>query len=154
MVALEPPDLKRRVCSADACERFLESVSVQTLSFGQGFEPVRNLVEVLVAGRLRHARIHVGVLMRFARNCRRQVYRRCANRQASCRITNLLEVLEEPVRVPCFAFRSRTEDRRNIVIALDIGLGGEIQIATIGLRLTRKCVFKISLGLAAFQCDF
>jgi hypothetical protein len=92
--------------------------------------------------------------MRFARYCRRQVYRRCANRQASCRITNLLEVLEVPVRVPCFAFRSRTEDRRNIVIALDIGLGGEIQIATIGLRLARKRVFKISLGLAAFQCDF
>jgi hypothetical protein len=56
--------------------------------------------------------------------------------------------------VPCFAFRSRTENCRNIVIALDIGLGGEIQIATIGLRLARKRVFKISLGLAAFQCDF
>ena len=92
--------------------------------------------------------------MRFACNCRRQVCRRCANRQASCRITNLLEVLEVTVRVPCVAFRSRTEDRRNIVIALDIGLGREIQIATIGLRLTRKRVFKISLGLAAFQCDF
>ena len=92
--------------------------------------------------------------MRFACNCRRQVCRRCANRQACRRIPDFFEILEKPVRVPCFAFRSRTEDRRNIVIALDIGLGGEIQIATIGLRLTRKCVFKISLGLAAFQCDF
>ena len=92
--------------------------------------------------------------MRFACNCRRQVCRRCANRQASCRIPDFFEILEMPVRVPCFAFRSRAEDRRNIVIALNIGLGGEIQIATIGLRLTRKRVFKISLGLAAFQCDF
>ena len=59
-----------------------------------------------------------------------------------------------PVRVPCFPFRSRTEDCRNIVVALDIGLCGEIEIATIGLRLARKRVFKIPLGLAAFQCDF
>ncbi len=58
------------------------------------------------------------------------------------------------MRVTRLAFRSRQEDSRYIVVAFNISLSREIEITAIDLRLARKCVFKISLSLAAFQCDF
>jgi len=43
----------------------------------------------------------------------------------------------------------RAEHRRNVVESLDIGLGGEVQIAAIRLRLSGERVLEILLGLAA-----
>ncbi len=92
--------------------------------------------------------------MRLARDGSLKIRRSRTNRQPRCRIPDFFEILEVPVRVTRLAFRSRTEDSRYIVVAFNISLSREIEITAIGLRLARKRVFKISLGLAAFQCDF
>src|SRR4029077_7959040 len=49
-----------------AVERLLELVGVATLGLGERLEPVGNLAEAFVARLLRHARVHVGVLVRLA----------------------------------------------------------------------------------------
>ena len=49
------------------------------------------------------------------------------------------------------AFCGRTEDRGNVVITLDIGLGCEIQVAAVGLRFAREGVLQVLLGLRTFQ---
>ena len=58
-----------------------------------------------------------------------------------------LEVLEVPMGVAGLAFGGRAKHRRHIVVAFDIRLGREIQIAAIGLRFAGKCVLQILFGL-------
>ena len=55
------------------------------------------------------------------------------------------------VRVARLAFRRRAEHGRDVVVALDVSLGCEIQVTAVGLGFSRKCVFEIAFGLAAFQ---
>src|SRR5437763_13761307 len=55
------------------------------------------------------------------------------------------------VSVTGFALRGRTEDGRHVVLALDVRLVREIQVAAICLRLTGKRVLQIVVGLGAFQ---
>ena len=50
-----------------------------------------------------------------------------------------------------FAFGRGAENGRYVVIAFYIRLGGEIQVATIRLRFTRKRFFEIAFCLAAFE---
>ena len=52
----------------ESVECFLEAVSVRALCLGERLEPVCDFVEAFIACRLRHARVHVGVLMGFAGN--------------------------------------------------------------------------------------
>ena len=49
------------------------------------------------------------------------------------------------------AFRGRAENRRNVVVAFDVGLLGEIDIAPVGLGLAREGVFKVLFGLGSLQ---
>ena len=48
-------------------------------------------------------------------------------------------------------FGGRTEDRRHVVVALDIRLLRKVQITAIGLRFARKCVLEILLGAASLE---
>ena len=76
---------------------------------------------------------------------------RLADRQASRRIAHRFEVLEVAVRMTRLAFGRRTEHRGHVVVSLDVGLGCEIQVTTIRLRLASECVLQILFGLAAFE---
>ncbi len=80
-----------------------------------------------------------------------QIVARLADRQARRRIADRLEILEMAVRVARLAFGRRAEHRRDVVVALDVGLRSEIQIAAIGLRLAGEGVLQILLGLAALE---
>ena len=61
-----------------------------------------------------------------------------ADRQASGRVADRLEEFEMAVRVAGLAFGGRAEHRRDIVVAFDVGLLGEIEVAAVGLRFRRR----------------
>ena len=48
-----------------------------------------------------------------------------------------------------FAFSGRTENRCHVVIAFDIGLLGEIEVATVGLAFPGEGVFQILFGFTS-----
>ncbi len=48
-------------------------------------------------------------------------------------------------------FGGGTEYGRHIVVALDVGFAGKVQIAAVRLGLTGERVFQILFGFAAFQ---
>src|SRR5690606_9991600 len=52
----------------EGVEGLLEAVGVGPLGLGERLEPVGDLAEALVPGGLRHARVHVGVLVGLARD--------------------------------------------------------------------------------------
>src|SRR5690348_1464080 len=96
--------MERRGCGfkllAERVERLLETVRVRTLRLRERFEPVGDFLEAFAASGLRHARVHVRVLVRLARDRGLQIVARLADRQARGRIADGLEVLEVAVRVP------------------------------------------------------
>ena len=55
-------------------KRLLIAIGVRTLSLGKRFEPVGDLVKALFACRFGHARVHVGVFVRFAGDGSLQVF--------------------------------------------------------------------------------
>ncbi len=59
--------------SVHRIQSFLEFASVALFRFCKRFEPVGNFVKTFFAGRLRHARIHIGIFVGFTRNSRFQV---------------------------------------------------------------------------------
>ncbi len=115
------------------------------LGLRQGLEPVGDLAEALVARRFRHARVHVGVLVRLARHRGFQVFPSPADRQVGGRIADCLEVLEVAVRVAGLAFGGGTEQRGNVVVALHVGLRGEVEVAAVCLRFAGERGFQDSV---------
>src|ERR671919_420380 len=93
----------------ETVERFLEAVRMAALRLGERLEPVGDLAEALVARLLRHARIHVGVLVRLAGDRRLEILARAPDRQVGGRIAHRLEVLEMPMRMPGLAFSGRAK---------------------------------------------
>ena len=119
--------------------------------FRERLEPVRDLTEAFVTRRLRHARVHVRVLVRLACDRRLQVVGGGADRKPGCRVADLLEVFEMAVRVSGLALRRRTENGRDVVVTLDVGFLREIKVTTIRLRLAGKCRLEVAFGLAALE---
>jgi hypothetical protein len=66
-------------------------------------------------------------------------------------ITNLFQVFEVAVSMTGLTFGGGTEHGSHVVVALDVSLGGKVEITAIGLGLTREGVLEILFGLAAFQ---
>ena len=79
---------------------------MRTFCCGERFEPVCDLVEALVACRLGHAGVNIGVLMGFAGNCRFQIQFRVTNRLTGRRVTDRFEILKMAVGMVSFAFGS------------------------------------------------
>jgi hypothetical protein len=63
-----------------------------------------------------------------------QVQGGAAYRLAGGRIAHRLEVLQVAMGMTGFAFGGGTEHGRNVVVAFDVGLLSEIEIAAVGLR--------------------
>src|SRR5712692_4867463 len=141
-----PPHLHSRgksQCGSERVESLLEAAGVGPLGFGEGLEPLRDLLKAFFASCAGHSGIHVGVFVGLARNSRAEVIIGPADWLARCGIADLFEVLEMPVGVAGLALGSRAEYRRDVVVALDIGLLRKIQIAAIGLALASERRLKI-----------
>ena len=132
---------------AQAAEGFLEAAGMALLSLRESLEPIGDLVETLVTGGPRHARVHIGVFVGLARDRGLQIVRGLADRLTGCRIPDFLEKFQMAVGVAGLAFGSGPEHGGDIVVALDIGLLCEIEIATVGLAFAGERLFEIFLGL-------
>ena len=55
------------------------------------------------------------------------------------------------VRMPRLTLGGRTEHGRNVVVTLDVGALGEVQVTAIGLRLAGKRILQILFGFRTFQ---
>ena len=55
------------------------------------------------------------------------------------------------VRVAGLAFGGRAEQRGHVVLAFDVGLVCEVQIAAVGLRFAGEGVLQIVVGLGTFE---
>jgi hypothetical protein len=55
------------------------------------------------------------------------------------------------VGVPGFTFSGGTKYGRNIVLAFDIGLRSEVQIAPVGLRFASERVLQVLMRLGALE---
>src|SRR5512132_1493815 len=67
-------------------ERLGEAAGVRLLGLGEGLEPLGHVVEALLAGLLRHARVHRLVLVRVAGDGALEVLLRAADGQAGGRV--------------------------------------------------------------------
>src|SRR5262245_17216804 len=83
---------------ADRPQHRGELARVALLRLRQGLEPVGDFDEALLARRLRHARVHVGVLVRLAGDRGLEVERGVADRQIGRGIARLLQEVEVAVR--------------------------------------------------------
>ena len=124
---------------------------MRALGLGQRLEPVSDLVVTFITSIFRHARVHVGVLVRFAGDRCSEVFSRRTDRQARGRVANFFEVFEMAVCVAGFAFSRGAEYCRDVVVTLYVSFGCEVQVATVCLRFAGNCIFKVLLGFAAFQ---
>src|SRR5258708_5187177 len=131
--------------SVEAVERLLEATGMALLGLGQGLEPVGDLLEALFARGPRHARIHVGVFVRLAGDRGLEIERGGADRLAGGGVAHDLEEFEMAMGVAGLALGGRAEDRRHVVVALDVGLLCEIEIAAVRLALARERVLQILL---------
>ena len=104
-----------------------------TLGLGQGFHPVGDFVEAFVAGVLRHARVHVSVLVGLACHRRLQVVFSWAYGRAGGRTTHFFQAFELLVGVTSLTFCGSAGPGRDIVVAFYIGLQGEIKLTALSL---------------------
>src|SRR5580698_1197223 len=132
-------------------ESLLEAASVALLGLRQGLEPVGNLAEAFLARRAGHARVHVGVLVRLACDRGLEVVAGLADRQAGRRVAAHLEELEMAVRMAGLALGGRAEDHGDVVVAFDVGLLCEIEVAAVGLALAGKRRLQIVFGLGSLE---
>ena len=116
----------------------------------QGFEPIGDLVETFLAGGLGHARIHVGVLVGFARDRGFQIGFGGPHLETGGRVANGFQEFQMAVGVTGLTLGGRAENGRDVVVPFNIGLLGEIQIAAVGLAFAGERVFQVLLGFGAF----
>src|SRR6185437_1147475 len=94
---------------AERVERLLEAAGMRFLGLRERLEPVGDLVEAFLAGGLRHAGIHVGVLVRLACNGGSEILRRVTDRLAGRWIADFLKIFEMAMGVTGLSFRGRAE---------------------------------------------
>src|SRR5580658_2875239 len=95
--------------SAQRREHLLEAARVALLGLRERLEPLGDVVEALFARGLRHARVHVLVLVRLAGDRGLEVLLGVADGQSRRGITDLLEVIEVTVGVPRLSVGSLLE---------------------------------------------
>ena len=137
--------------SGDRVEHLLEATRVALFGLGKGLEPVGDLVEALFAGGLRHARVHLGVLVGLAGDGALEVGDGVAHGLVGGGVADRLQVVEVAVRVAGLAFGGLTEVAGDLGVALDVGNLREVQVAAVGLRLAGEGGLQVAVGLGAVQ---
>src|SRR5208337_3394626 len=76
-----------RSAGLQVIQRLLEAIRVRPFRLGEGLEPIGDLVEAFLSGALRHARVHIRVLVGLAGDGRLAILCGGADRQTGGRIT-------------------------------------------------------------------
>src|SRR6476660_7120821 len=121
--------------SGHRLETLAEPAGVALLGARERLEPLRDLVEAFVARGPSEARVHLGVLVRLARDRRLQVVGRRADGLAGHGVSRGGQEVEVTERVPGLTLGHRAEERGDVGVALDVGLLGEVEVPAVGLAL-------------------
>src|ERR1700741_897722 len=114
-------------------EALPEAAGVALLGAGERLEPLRDLVEALVARGLGEAGVHLGLLVGLALDRRLQVVLGGADGAARRRGADLGQEGEWAERVAGLTFGNRAEQRRDVGVALDVGLLREVEVPAVRL---------------------
>ena len=106
---------------------------MRALCLGERLEPVGDFVEAFFARRTGHAGIHVGIFVGFTSDRSRKVQLGLAHGQAGGGIAAFFQEFEMAMGVARLTFRGGAEYSCDVVLAFDISLLSEIEIAAIGL---------------------
>src|SRR5687768_12083541 len=101
-----------RLLARDLGQALVEAPGVRLLGLGERLEPLGELGEALVPRRLRHARVHLGVLVRLTSHGRLEIQLGLADRFARRRIADLLQEVEVAERVAGLGVRGVLEEAR------------------------------------------
>src|SRR5882672_9393838 len=141
----------RGLLAGDLPESLVEPAGVGLLRLCQRLEPLRELREALVARGLRHARVHLRVLVGLARDRGLQIFLGLADRLARRRIADLFEIVEVSEGMARLRIRGVLEKPRDVREAFDIRDAREVEVAAIRLRLARERLLQVVQALAPFQ---
>ena len=136
---------------AEWLETLREATGMALLGPGQRLEPFTDGVEALVAGSAGEAGVHLGVLVGLTLDGRAEVVLGGADGEVGHRVAGIGEEVEVPERMAGLAFRNGTEERGHVGVALDVGLLGEVQVATVRLGLAGERVLQVLVGLGALE---
>ena len=134
--------------SVEGLEALGEAAGVALLGPGERLEPLRDLLEALVASGLGEARVHLGVLVGLALDRRLEVVGGGTDRDAGDRVADLGQEVEVAERVPGLTFGDRAEQRGDVRVALDVGLLREVEVPAVRLALARERLLEVVVGLA------
>jgi hypothetical protein len=115
------------------------------------FSAFAHFVEAFVACGAREAGVHLGVLVGLAFDRRLQVVGGRADGHARHRVADFGEEVEVTERVTGLTLCHRAEERRDVGVALDVGLLREVEVPAVGLALTRKGFLEVRVRLGAVQ---
>jgi hypothetical protein len=87
----------------------------------------------------------------FAGDGRLQVVGRGADRQAGGRIAGGFEVFQMAVGMAGLTLGGGAEHGGNVVVAFDVGLVREVQVAAVGLRLAGKRGLQVAFCLGSLE---
>jgi len=133
--------------SASASSAFWKRLACERSALARSRTNRRSRRSLPGAG-LRHARIHIGVLV-VSRQWRLQIQARAAEREVSRRIAALLQVFEMAWAWPVSP-RGRPETAATSFCPSTSAFAAS-KIAAVRLRFACKCRFEIAVGLGAFE---
>ena len=135
----------RTILVVEGDRRLLRTAGVALFRLGQGFEPIRDLVETFRAGNARH----VGVIARLTGDHRLKNVGGSAYRLARHRVTDLGEEVEIAVRMPGLALRRGAENGGDVVLAIDVRFLCEVEVAHVYFGGLGECLFQVLSCLRA-----
>ena len=103
-------------------------------------EPLGQLVEAFLVGGLGEAVVHIRPFVVFALSGGAEVFGGVAD---------TVQFLEPELGVFLFVFGGFQEQRRNLLVALLLGLGGEVGVLVAGLGLAGKGSHQVFFGLGS-----
>src|SRR5436190_435939 len=139
------------IFARDLLEALVEAPGVRLLGLGERLEPLGELGEAFVARRLRHARVHLGVLVGLASHGGLQIFLGLADRLSGHGIADLLQEVEVAEGVPGLGVGGVLEEARHVGKALDVGDAREVKIAAVRLRLAGERLLEIVEALRALE---
>jgi hypothetical protein len=128
-----------------------ETARVRLLGLGERLEPLRHFLEALVARRAGEPGIHLGEFVGFAGDRGLQVLVGRTDRLPGGRVTDFLQEIEVAERVTGLGLGRVAKEPTDVGVALDVGAAGEIEVATVRLRLAGERFLEIRVGLRALQ---
>jgi hypothetical protein len=136
--------------AADLLEALREATGVALLRASQRLQPLADLLEALVAGGAGEPRVHLGVLLGLALDRRLEVGVGRADLHARHRVADLRQEVEVTERVAGLTLGDGTEEGGDVGVALDVGLLREVEVAPVGLALSREGLLQVVVGLGSF----